>query len=201
MPILPFKLNHDRRHRTPKQKYQVTNTAAYDAALCQRGSLTVWFTDEAIAAWQAAPRTTPGGQPRYSPVAILTALTSREVFRLALRQTEGLIGFILQLLGLALAVPDHTTLSRRAETLKVMRPRGNGTRARRSWRKLHIGLDAENGQIVAATLTRKDGADGAKVGRLLGLSNGSTSCVANSHRAGNSRSRSWREWSIRPSSR
>ena len=81
----------------------------------QRGSLTVWFTDAAIAAWRAEPRTTPGGQPHYSALAILTALTLRAVFRLALRQTEGLIGSILRLLGLELAVPDHSTLSRRAQ--------------------------------------------------------------------------------------
>jgi hypothetical protein len=44
----------------------VADWSAYDAALRQRGSLTVWFTDEAIEAWQAEPRTTPGGQPHYS---------------------------------------------------------------------------------------------------------------------------------------
>ncbi len=60
---------------------------------------------------------------RASPLAILTALTLRAVFRLALRQTEGLIGSIIHLLGLALAVPDHTTLCRRAGTLEVPRPR------------------------------------------------------------------------------
>src|ERR671915_1241659 len=128
MPALPFKLNQDRRHHIPKQKHKVTNWREYDAALRQRGSLTVWFMDAAIAAWRAAPRTTRGGQPWYSPLAILTALTLRAVFRLALRQTEGLIGSILHLLGLDLAVPDHTTLSRRAETLEVPRsasgPRG-----------------------------------------------------------------------------
>ena len=77
MPTLPFKLNQNRRHHIPKQKHKVTNSAAYDAALRQRGSLTVWFTDEAVAAWKAEPRTTPGGQPWYSPLAILTALTLR----------------------------------------------------------------------------------------------------------------------------
>src|SRR3712207_998236 len=75
-----------------------------------RGSLTVWFTPEAIEAWRAEPRTGRGGQSRYSALAITTALTLRAVFRLALRQTEGLIGSILALLGLDLAVPDHTTL-------------------------------------------------------------------------------------------
>src|SRR5881409_2712591 len=101
----------------------VANGAEYDAALRRRGSLRVWFTDAAVAAWRAEPRATPGGQPWYSPLAILTALTLRAVFRLALRQTEGLIGSILRLLGLDLSVPDHTTLSRRAETLEVLRPR------------------------------------------------------------------------------
>src|SRR5437763_14784010 len=123
MPTLPFKLNQDRRHHIPKQKHKVTNWREYDASLRQRGSLTVWFTDAAIAAWRAAPRTTRGGQPWYSPLAILTALTLRAVFRLALRQTEGLIGSVLQLLGLDLPVPDHSTLSRRAETLAVPRPK------------------------------------------------------------------------------
>ena len=120
---MPFKVDQDRRHHIPKQRHRVTNWAEYDAALRQRGSLTVWFTDAAIAAWRAEPRTTPGGQPHYSALAIVTALTLRAVFRLALRQTEGLIGSILRLLGLDLAVPDHSTLSRRAETLKLPKPR------------------------------------------------------------------------------
>ena len=123
MSTVPFKAHAARRHHIPKQRHRVTNWAEYDAALRQRGSLTVWFTDAAIAAWRAVPRTTPGGQPHYSALAILTALTLRAVFRLALRQTEGLIGSILRLLR----VPDHTTLSRRGETLHVPRPRpGSG---------------------------------------------------------------------------
>jgi hypothetical protein len=192
---LLFKLNHDRRRHIPRQKHRVTNSAAYDAALRQRGSLTVWFTDEAIAGWRAELRTTPGGQPCYSSLAILTALTLRAVFRLALRQTEGLIGSIIGLLGLALAVPDHSTLSRRAKTLEVPRlqPRRDGepmhllvdstglrlcgagewlqekhgTKVRRSWRKLHVGVDSGSGQIVAASLTAKEVDDGAEVGPLL----------------------------------
>src|SRR4029453_9194091 len=110
-------------------------------------------------------------QPLYSARAILTALTLRAVFRLGLRQTEGLIGSILRLLGLDLAVPDHTTLRRRAATLEVPRPRAgtgplhllvdstalrlsgpgewllekHGTKTRRAWRKLHLGVDAGTG--------------------------------------------------------
>src|SRR3954462_6051610 len=119
--------------------------------------------------WDAEPRTTRGGQPWYSPLAILTALTVRAVFRLAFRQTEGLISSIIGLLGLTLRVPDHTTLSRRAATLEVPQPQRqpgphaealhllvdstglklcgagewlvekHGTRRRRAWRKLHLG--------------------------------------------------------------
>src|SRR5947209_5668583 len=190
---MPFKANAACRHHIPKQKRKVTNWAAYDASLRQRGSLTVWFTDEAIVAWRAAPRTTRGGQAWYSPLAITTALTLRAVFRLALRQTEGLIGSIIGLLGLDLAVPDHSTLSRRAETLQMLRPPSSsqpihllvdstglrlsgpgewlvekyGTRTRRSWRKLHLGADADTGKIVAAEVTSNDIDDGSQVGPLL----------------------------------
>ena len=160
----------------------------------RRGSLTVWFTDEAIAAWRAEPRTTPGGQPHYSALAITTALTMRAVFGLALRQTEGLIGSIIDLLGLALAVPDHSTMSRRSKTLErpPLRRSGtgplhllvdstglklggagewliekHGTSRRRSWRKLHLGVDAASGEIVAIELTRKESDDAARSGALL----------------------------------
>jgi len=129
MPILPFKLNQDRRYHIPRQQRKVTNWPADDASLRQRGSLTIWFTDDAIAAWVAEARTTRGGQPWYSPLAILTALTIRAVFHLAYRQAEGLIGSIVGLLGLSLRVPDHTTLSRRAATLDVPRPGNAGAGA------------------------------------------------------------------------
>jgi hypothetical protein len=189
---VPFKANQDRRHHIPKQRHRVTNWAAYDVALRQRGSLTVWFTEAAIAAWKAEPRTTRGGQPRYSALAITTALTLRAVFRLALRQTEGLIASLLRLLGLDLAAPDHSTLSRRGETLPVSRPRAgseavhlvdstglklcgpgewlvekHAAKVRRCWRKLHIGADADTGEIIAAELTGKDVDDGSQVGPLL----------------------------------
>jgi Transposase DDE domain len=192
---MPFKANAACRHHIPKQKRRVMNWAAYDASLRQRGSLTIWFSDEAIAAWRAEPRTSRGGQPWYSPLAILTALTLRAVFRLALRQTEGLIGSIIRLLGLILAVPDHSTLSRRAATVAVLRPRSgtstepvhllvdstglklcgagewlvekHGTKTRRAWRKLYIGMDANTGEIVATALTTNDVDDASQVGFLL----------------------------------
>ena len=117
------------------------------------------------------------------------------MFRLALRQTEGLIGSVVGLLGLDLAVPDHSTLSRRAATVQVPRPRANtetgplhllvdstglklcgagewlhekhGAKVRRSWRKLHLGVDAGTGRIVTSLLTTKDVDDGSQVGPLL----------------------------------
>ena len=180
----------------PKQKRRLTNWPAYEAGLRQRGDLTVWFSEAAIAAWHAEPRTSRGGQPWYSPLAILTALTLRTVFRLALRQTEGLISSVIRLLGLDLPVPDHTTLSRRASTLVVPRPRPgtdaepvhllvdstglklceagewliekHGTKVRRSWRKLHIGMNAETGEFVAVELTTNDVDDASRLGTLLG---------------------------------
>ena len=85
---MPFKANAARRHHIPKQRHRVINWAEYDAGLRARGSLTVWFTPEAIAAWRAEPRTSRGGQPSYSDLAITTALTLRAVFRLGLRQTD-----------------------------------------------------------------------------------------------------------------
>ena len=156
----------------------------------------MWFTDEAIAAWAAEPRRTRGGQPWYSPLAILTALTLRAVLRLAYRQAESLISSIVDLLGLSLRVPDHTTLSQRAATLDVPRPRSTGaggepmhllvdstglklcgkgewllekhrTATRRSWRMLHLGVDAGTGWIVASTLTRKDVDDASQADALF----------------------------------
>src|SRR3954465_2778145 len=89
---------------------------------------------------RAPPR---GGQPWYSELAILTALTLRAVFRLALRQTEGLIGSIIHLLGLDLPVPDHTTLSRRAATREVPRPRsGSSPDAGREAEPVHLLVDS-----------------------------------------------------------
>src|ERR1700742_3870246 len=99
MPAVPFKANAKCRHHIPQQKRRLTNWPACETSLRQRGSLTVWFTDAAIAGWRAEPRTSRGGQPWYSPLAILTALTLRSVFRLAYRQAEGLIGSIIGLVG------------------------------------------------------------------------------------------------------
>src|SRR5271155_1404699 len=104
-PIMPFKLHSKGRRHIPRQRHRVTNWREYDVCLRSRGSLTIWFTPDAIAGWKAQPRTTPGGQRHYSNLAIETALTLRAVFRLALRQSEGLIGSIVRMLEIDLPVP------------------------------------------------------------------------------------------------
>jgi hypothetical protein len=106
-------------HHIPKQRYRVENWRSYEERLRVRGSLTVWISDDALSAWNGAKRQGRGGQPRYSDLAILTALSIRAVFRQTMRQTEGFMGSVIRLLRIDLAVPDHATLSRRSETLDV----------------------------------------------------------------------------------
>ena len=190
---MPHKKNAAGRHHIPKMRHAVTNWAEYEGGLRRRGSLTLWITGEAIAAWSATRRATPGGQAIYSDSAIQTCLMLRAAFKLALRQAEGLMLSVVQLLGCELAVPDHTTLSRRAARLQSITrgplPRGSlhvlidstGLKvygagqwqtekhglSRRTWRKLHLGVDAGRGQVVAVTLTDQDISDESQVGPLL----------------------------------
>ncbi|MCP3912412.1 MAG: IS5 family transposase, partial [Actinomycetia bacterium] len=155
-------------HPKYKTRYRVRNWADYDRALVSRGDLTLWFSPRALAAWKPLKNGLRGGQRRYSDVVIETALTLRLVFGLPWRQTEGLLASILVLMGVELDTPDHTTLSRRARALDVQLQRvpatgpvhlivdatglgivGQGewaaakwgSRGRRGWRKLHLGVD------------------------------------------------------------
>ena len=148
---MPLKANATRRHHIPKQTRKVINCADCNASLRQRGSLTLRFSEGAIAGWRAAPQTTRGGLALYSALAILTALTLKAVFRLALRQTEGLIGSIIELLGLSLAVPTFSTLSRRAETLEVPRSRsGSGVDHDADSEPLHLIVDSTGLKLCGA---------------------------------------------------
>src|SRR5918994_1962269 len=191
-PVLPFRFNPNRPKRF-RAEYRIRNWPQYEAGLKRRGDLTLWLDQAAIAGWHASRRTTPGGQARYSNLAIELVLILRLVFHLALRQAEGFASSVLRLLGLDLPVPDHTTLSRRGRACANRRPQvvphgplhllldstglkllGRGEwnnekhgRARRSWRKLHLAVDAETGEIVASVLTSKEAGDAGQVPVLL----------------------------------
>ena len=173
-----------------EMKYRVKNWAAYEEALRERGDITVWFDEEARSAWKAPPSGRPGGQRRYSDLAIVTTLTLRTIFHLPLRQTEGFVASLIRLMGLPLKTPDHTTLSRRNRDVEVPHlPRdhtgplhlvidstglkilGDGewqvhkhktSNQRRTWRKLHLGIDG-NGCIIVSALTDSS-VDDASVG-------------------------------------
>jgi hypothetical protein len=191
---MPYKFHEGRRHKFPRARYRVTNWPEYDAALVRRGSLTVWFTEEAVAAWRAPATGERGGQPIYSAIAIETGLALRLVFHQPLRQTEGLLRSIANVLELDVAIPDHTTLSRRASGLTILPKmvghaeplhllidstglkiygegewldQKRGIRSPRRWRKLHLGVDASTHEIVAAELTPDDIGDVSELPCLL----------------------------------
>ena len=174
-----------------KPRYRVSNWREYDRALVARGAITLWIDEEVLAGWRA----TGGRGLRYSDAAILCALSLRMVFRLPLRQTQGFLLSLKQLLGLTIEVPHYSTFSRRAATLVVPqlnRPAGDGplhlaidatglklhgegewkVRAhgkdrRRVWRKLHLGVDTTTGEILAHALTPSETHDGAELPDLL----------------------------------
>jgi hypothetical protein len=191
---MPYKFNESRRHKIPKARYRVTNWPEYDAALVRRGSLTVWFTEEAVSAWHAPATGERGGQTVYADIAIETGLALRLVLHQPLRQTEGALRSIADLLGVQIRIPDHTTLSRRGGGLKVLPQRidrneplhllidstgvkiygegewldqKHGVRSRRRWRKLHLAVDAETHELVAVELTPDDVGDVSALPDLL----------------------------------
>jgi hypothetical protein len=175
--------------------YRVRNWNQYNTALVQRGSLTLWFDKDAIVAWQNQEQTAKRGAPKtYSDTAIVCALTLAAVYHLPLRATQGMLKSVVAMLGLSLPVPDYSTLSRRRQGLKVALPqrkknepihvvidstglklfgegewkvRQHGYSKRRTWRKLHLGIDEATGEIVAAALTESKVADGTMLPELL----------------------------------
>ncbi len=157
-----------------------------------------------LLAWHAPRRTTRGGQPIYAEVAIELVLTLRLVFHPALRQAEGFARSVLRLLGLDLCVPDHSTLSRRGRAFAERQPRagrsdepvhvvldstglqvfGQGEwdaekhgRTPRQWRKLHLAVDAQTGEIVAHVPTDPDVGDITAVPVLLATVEGPIASV------------------------
>lgn len=191
---MPYKANQARRHKIPKARYRIANWRAYDAALRDRGDLMVWVTPEALAAWHPPQTGRPGRSPTYSDLAIETGVMLRLAFGRPWRQTEGLLRSVARLMTLEIGIPDHTTLSRRSAALSLAtdlaRVTGpvhvvidstglkvygagewhrekHGGRDRRSWRKLHLAVDPDSGEILACELTDKDEGDPTQVGVLL----------------------------------
>ena len=165
-----------------KKAYRVRNWREYEAGLRNRGSLTVWISLTAgkLVNWDAPRprRRKPGRQRKYSNHAIETAVTLGMVFHLSSRQSEGLLRSLFALMKLDNDVPDHTTISRRKAKLgkvpfyqdKQKTPlhilidssglavhAGQLRRAPKSrdYRKLHLCVDEQSGEVVAGELTSK----------------------------------------------
>jgi len=177
----------------PKPLYRVKNWSDYDKALVQRGSITFWLSDDFETNWRYTGETQRGGQFEYSDQAILVMLTVKEVFHLTNRQTEGFMRSLFALMKIALPVPDHSTLSKRGRDMKVNLPkktnpslnivmdstglkiygegewkvRQHGVSKRRTWRKLHLGANPEDGEIQAVLLTENSVSDDDAVEALL----------------------------------
>jgi transposase len=174
----------------------VTNWPEYDRALQQRGSLTVWVTPEALAAWHPPKTGRRGRSHTYSDIVIETGHLLRLAFGRPWRQTEGLLRSLATLLGLSIGVPDHTTFSRRSPGLALasslaqaqrtgpvhvvidatgLKVHGAGEwlaekygeRGQRTWRKLHLAVEPESGEILASELTTSEEGDASQVSPLL----------------------------------
>ncbi|MGI9435351.1 MAG: IS5 family transposase, partial [Geminicoccaceae bacterium] len=188
-----YKFHDAHRHHIPKTKYRVRNWPAYNAGLCQRGSITLWLSPDVTDGWKSPKREGRGGEALYLDGAIEAMLTLGAVYHLRLRQTQGFTRSVFDLLGLDLPVASTSTLYRRRKALSI-EPRdedstepldlvldstgskifGQGEWCRtkhgrkpRSWKKVHIGLDAKSGMIVSHLMTGKDAGDPDQVDALL----------------------------------
>jgi len=177
----------------PKTLYRVKNWSEYDKALVQRGAITFWISADFEKTWMHTGEKQRGSQFDYSDQAILVMLTVKEVFHLTNRGVEGFVRSLLRIMKINLPVPDHTTLSKRGKDLKVNVPkkahqklnivmdstglkiygegewkvRQHGVSKRRTWRKLHIAANPEDGEIQAVILTENSVSDDAAVAVLL----------------------------------
>lgn len=174
------------KKKNQEKTYKIDNWSEYNKNLKNRGSLTLWISDDVAETWYATQQKIKKGYPfKYSSEAIQLCLMIKKVFHQKYRQTTGLIASVFQIMKVLLDVPDYTTLSRRAGTLKVNIPkkekdnvviiidstglkvygegewkvRQHGYSKRRTWKKLHIGVDID-GEIRVAEVTENDVADG-----------------------------------------
>ncbi len=177
----------------PKTLYRVKNWSEYDTALVQRGALTFWMSDDFEKTWLYTGKKQRGSQFDYTDQAILVMLTVKEVFHLTNRGVEGFVRSLFRMMKINLSVPDHSTLSKRGKDLKVKLPkktsqslnivmdstglkiygegewkvRMHGVSKRRTWRKLHVGANPEDGEIQAVLLTENHVSDDQTVEALL----------------------------------
>ena len=183
------------KHTQPRQKalYRVKNWSEYDKALVQRGSITFWMSDDFEKRWLFTGEKQRGSQFDYSEKAIEIMLTIKEVFHLTNRGVEGFVRSLFTMLNIHLRVPDHSTLSKRGKTLSVRLPkktnqslnlvldstglkiygegewkvRKHGYSKHRTWRKLHVGANSDNGEIQVVVLTENSISDDAVVKPML----------------------------------
>lgn len=178
------------------KKYRIKNWSNYNRSLIQRGSINFWFSEEAINKWRNTHHTCEKGRPQeYSDDAILCALLIRTVYHVPLRALEGLLISLVSLLDLPIKIPSYTQICRRAKTLKrslkklsnrlpsdivfdstglkvygegEWKVRQHGTSKRRTWRKLHLGMDPDSKEIIVAELTsNKAGSGDGQIGKKL----------------------------------
>lgn len=178
-----------------QSKYRITNWAKYNESLVKRGSITFWFDEDVVQQWAHENAEPKVGRPFvYSDVAIECLLTLRELFRLPYRQTEGLGRSLVEMMHVELAIPDFTSLAKRAAKLNFnlklsdrkgpidvvvdstglkvygegeWKTRQHGVSKRRTWRKLHLAVDPATHDIVAEVLTENSGYDADQVDDLL----------------------------------
>jgi hypothetical protein len=180
-----------KKDKTPskkKDKYRTRNWKEYNQALVNRGSITFWFDEDAIAKWHSVKRTGKPGRPdTYSDDAIRCGLMIKAVFRIALRALQGFVQSLIDILGLELMCPHYSVFSRRAKELriplrKLLKPgenlnvifdstgvkvfgegewkvRKHGYSKRRTWRKVHVGMCADSGQVVVSAVTSNNVSD------------------------------------------
>ena len=181
--------------KATKTQYRIRNWREYDAALKKRGSLTFWIDDEVLAGWLNDQKTGKrGASPTYSDLAIAAMSTMGSLLNLGGRQTEGFMESLFSLMGVNLAVPDHSTVSRRVGKLSISLPimegqgarhvvvdstgikvygegewkvRQHGYSKRRTWRKLHLGVDEKTGEVLAAVVSTNNISDGEALGDIL----------------------------------
>lgn len=179
-----------------KVAYRIRNWKQYNRALIDRGNLTLWISEDAVASWYAARGGQGRGRPfTYSDACIELALTLRTLFRFPLRATQGFLEGLMVLMKLELKVPHYSRLSRRAGSLKIQLPRReksgamdlvidstglkvygegewkirtHGKQKRRTWRKYHVAVDPATHEVVAMELTQSNFHDSKAVPALMG---------------------------------